>query len=282
MMPMRSTWDAEDDARTMIASLVIGRATPTDPGGGSEQVHDFDVERFDGNRLAVEVTRCTDSSALQTLAEIDKRDWRSMNLKHSWNAGLARSIGVKSVVGWLVDAVVRVEQSGIETLRLRPCFFDGTAISQMQPADRPHATRLMTTGLQEEAGTWYHLGARWFLRAELAEPTVGGEVRLEPQQPGTWTGPSALVDVAEEYASKADTIAKLAKATAYAERHLFVWIDSTATEPFSAFGIKDLVRGLAEPHVPRAIDAVWLASTLNQVVRWHRQEGWRDFGLWRA
>jgi hypothetical protein len=74
----------------------------------------------------------------------------------------------------------------------------------------------------------------------------------------------------------------MAKAAAYAERHLFVWIDSTATEPFGAFGPRDLVRGLAEPRVPQAIGAVWLASTLNQVVRWHRQEGWRDFGARRA
>lgn len=119
-MPMRSTWDTDDDAGTIVASIVIGRATPTDVGGRSEKLHDFDVERFDGTRLAVEVTRCTDPNTLQT------------------------------------------------------------------------------------------------------------------------------------------------------------------AEPFGAFGSRDMVRGLAEPHVQRAIDAVWLVSTLNLVVRSHRQEGWRDFGLWRA
>ncbi len=282
MSPMRSTWDAEDDARTIVASLVIGRATPTDLGGGSEQVHDFDVERFDGSRLAVEVTRCTDPNALQTHAEIDNRVWLSASLTHNWDAGFARSMGVGIVADSLVGAVVLIEQSGLETLRLRPCFFDGTAINGMQPADRPHASRLMSTDLHDVARTWYHRGARSFVRAERAEPTVGGEVRVALQQSGAWTGPSALVDVAEEYASKPDTMSNLAQATVYAERHLFVWIDSTATGPFGAFGLRNLVRGLAEPHVPRAIDAVWLASTLNQVVRWHRQEGWRDFGVWRA
>jgi hypothetical protein len=282
MMPMRSTWDAEDDARTIVASIIIGRATPTDRGGGSDQLHDFDVERFDGGRLAVKVIRCTDPSTLQTEAEIDKRVWLSTSLTHSWDAGFARSIDVTSVAKSLIDAVVQIEQSGLETIRLRPCFFDGTAINQMQPADRPHAERLMSAGLHDVGRTWYHLGARSFVRAERAEPSVGGEVRPALQQSGAWTGPAALVDVAEEYASKSDNITKLAKATAYAERHLFVWIDSTAAEPFGAFGSRDLVRGLAEPHVPRAIDAVWLASTLNQVVRWHRQEGWRDFGVWRA
>jgi hypothetical protein len=282
MLPMRSTWDAEDDARAVVASIVVGRATPTDPGGGSEPLHDFDVERFDGNRLAVEVTRCTDPFTFEAQVEIDWRVWLSTGLTHSWNAGFARPIGVETIAQELVGALVLIEQAGLETLRLRPCFFDGTAISQMEPADRPHATRLMSAGLQDVARTWYHLGARSFVRAERGEPSVGGEVRVVLQRSGAWTGPSALVDVAEEYGSKLDTMSKLAKATGYAERHLFVWIDSSATEPFSAFGSKDLVRGLAEPHVPRAIDAVWLASTLNQVVRWHRQEGWRDFGVWRA
>ena len=161
-------------------------------------------------------------------------------------------------------------------------LFDGTTINQMHPADRRHATRLMSTGLQDVGRIWYHLGARSFVRAERAEPTVGGEVRLVLPQSGAWTGPSSLVDVAEEYASKPDNMFKLTQAIGYAERHLFVWIDSSFAEPFGAFGSKDLVRGLAEPHVPRAIDAVWLASTSNQVVRWHRQEGWRDFGVSRA
>jgi hypothetical protein len=230
----------------------------------------------------VEVTRYTDPNAFETQAEIDWRVWLSTDLRHSWNAEFVRPIGVKSAAESLVGAVVLIEQSGLETLRLRPCFFDGTAISQMQPTDRSHAIRLVSSGLQDVGRTWYHRGARSFVRAERAEPTVGGEVRIALQQSVAWTGPSALVDVAEEYASKPDTMSKLAKATRYAERHLFVWIDSSTTEPFGAFGSKDLVRGLAEPHVPRAIDAVWLASTLNQVVRWHRQEGWRDFGVWRA
>jgi hypothetical protein len=275
---MRSTWDAEDDARTIVASLLIGRATPTDPRGGTEQLHDFDVERFDGSRLAVEVTRCTEPIG----DDVDDRVWPSTRLTHVWDASFARSIVGRDVAASLVDAVVLFEQAGLETVRLRPCFFDGTTVNQMQPADRPNAARLMNAGLQDLGRTWYHLGARSFMRAERADPAVGGEVRVALQRSSAWTGPSALVDVAEEYASKPDNMAKLAAARAYAERHLFVWIDSTATEPFGAFGSKDIVRGLAEPHVPRAIDAVWLASTLNQVVRWHRQEGWRDFGVWRA
>lgn len=283
---MRSTWDAEGDARAVVASIVVGRATPTDPGLGSEPLHDFDVELFDGNRLAVEVARCSDPNAFGAEAEIEieiaRRVWLSTRLTYSWNAGFVRPIGVTSAAESLVGAVVLIEQAGLETLRLRPCFFDSTAISQMEPADRPHATRLMSAGLQDVARTWYHLGARSFVRAERSEPSVGGEVRVALQRSGAWTGPSALVDVAEEYGSKPDTMSKLAKATGYAERHLFVWIDSSANEPFGAFGSKDLVRGLAEPHVPRGNRRSVLASTLNQVVRWHRQEGWRDFGVWRA
>jgi hypothetical protein len=279
---MRSTWDSDDDARMIVASLVIGRATPTDLSGRSEQLHDFDVERFDGSRFAVKVTRCTDSNAEETTSELDQRVWPSSQLLHSWDASFARSNELTMAGQSLVDAVVAIEQSGLDAVRLRPCFFDGTTLSQMQLADRPHAERLMSSGLHEVGRRWYHRGARSFVRAERAEPMVGGEVRVVLQQPGAWTGGSALVDVAEEYASKPENVAKLPKTATYAERHLFVWIDSTAPEPFSAFGSKDSVRGLAEPHVPRAIDAVWLASTLNQVVRWHRQEGWRDFGVWRA
>ena len=172
---MRSTWDAEGDARAVVASIVVGRATPTDPGLGSEPLHDFDVELFDGNRLAVEVARCSDPNAFGAEAEIEiaRRVWLSTRLTYSWNAGFVRPIGVTSAAESLVGAVVLIEQAGLETLRLRPCFFDSTAISQMEPADRPHATRLMSAGLQDVARTWYHLGARSFVRAERSEPSVG-------------------------------------------------------------------------------------------------------------
>jgi hypothetical protein len=50
-MPMKPRWNEEDDARAIVASIMIGRATPRDLGGGSEQLHDFDVERFDGADL---------------------------------------------------------------------------------------------------------------------------------------------------------------------------------------------------------------------------------------
>ncbi len=277
---MRSTWDAEDDARMIVAAILIGRATPTDLRGGSDQLHDFDVECFDGKRLAVEVTRCTNPSTRQAQAEIDTREWRSPALTHSWYVGLAPSVRVRSVTEWLVDAVVLIEHCGLEKLRLRPCFFDGTAIYRMQLDDRQHAVQLRSHGLQDVARRWYDQGARRFVQLRPADPAVGGEVSLELPPSAGWTDPSELVDVAEEYASKPDSISKLEKAIAHAERHLFVWIDDTMPEPFGAFNFG--VRGLPDPHLPASIDAVWLASTVNQVVRWHRQEGWRDFGLWRA
>jgi hypothetical protein len=163
------------------------------------------------------VTRCTDPTALQTEAEIDKRIWQSTRLTNSWDAGFARSIVVRTVAESLIDAVVVIEQSGVETLRLRPCFFDGTLISQMQPPDRPHAERLLSAGVHDLGRAWYHRGARSFVRAERAELTVGGGVRLGLHPSGAWTGPAALVKVAEEYASKPDNMAKLAKAAAYAD-----------------------------------------------------------------
>jgi hypothetical protein len=94
-----------------------GHATSTDLGGGSEQLHDFDVERFDRSRLALEVTRCTHPTALQTQAEIDKRVWQSTRLTHSWDAGFARSIVVRTIAESLLEAVVVIEQSGLDNRR---------------------------------------------------------------------------------------------------------------------------------------------------------------------
>lgn len=111
---MRSTWDAEGDARAVVASIVVGRATPTDPGLGSEPLHDFDVELFDGNRLAVEVARCSDPNAFGAEAEIEiaRRVWLSTRLTYSWNAGFVRPIGVTSAAESLVGAVVSLSKRG--------------------------------------------------------------------------------------------------------------------------------------------------------------------------
>jgi hypothetical protein len=84
----RLPWDNEESARTLVGSMLGGTIVERDPGGGPEQLHDFDVRFADGTTIAFEVTRFTDSERERTMSHIERLDWHFPGLACDWHLGL--------------------------------------------------------------------------------------------------------------------------------------------------------------------------------------------------
>jgi hypothetical protein len=93
-------WNKEADAGKVLRSQLGGVVRERDPGGGAEQLHDFDLVLDDGRTIAVEVTQYTDADALATKHEVAKRDWHSKALHSNWSVSMVPVYNVGNVLGF--------------------------------------------------------------------------------------------------------------------------------------------------------------------------------------
>jgi hypothetical protein len=284
----RRPWDPEAHAAEIFAALLGGVVDPLDPGGGAEQLHDFDLSLPDGATIAVEVTRHNTPSSLAVLAELDQRDWHFQGIRHVWVVDMIPSYNVAAVHDEIVDLLVELEAAEIHTLHLRPELFDETLTDdELDDKDQPDRALLDKRGVREAAKRLRDLGAR--LVYELADASQGrGEVIMgEAPQAGS-TGPSIVVELIERHAGRPDNAAKLAAASDRSERHLFVWVETSQQAAVAAFGFSAILpdgAGMPDqaPALPGCVDAVWAVTAYDNAHIWqyHRQHGWPDFGTWR-
>ncbi len=196
---------------------------------GGEQAHDWTIILRDGRRVAVEVTQHADQAMREFWAKADH--YREM----------------PSLPG-LYSVVVRPTANRNALWRRLP------ALLPTIPYEVGHRLEYIKWHLghdsREVADELLGLGVEWFNFVESAKPAIslstGG---------GGWLHPSVVADAA--VAELAKNRCKLASATNVDERHMFVWIDSSASQPWSSLRNED---GLPEPVLLDGADSLWVGA----------------------
>ena len=87
------------------------------------------------------------------------------------------------------------------------------------------------------------------------------------------TAPSVIIDLVEHHAALGDNTAKLTKVLDAAEKHLFIWVESSHQQAVAAiaFGI---LPG-SPPQLPDCMDAAWAVTAYTDADIWqyHRRHG---------
>ena len=262
-------WDEESDAADLMQSRLGGVTHRVDPGGGHQQLHDFDLELENGATVAVEVTRDTVASHRSLLSEVDRRAWRFPELSFDWVVDMIASYSVREVHSKIARPLAELEGASV----------DSALLSRPNRSNRASEHDLPEGPAREAGAELYALGARLVYRIGAATSGGGSVIMSEATQAGS-TAPSVVVEVVEHHAALEDNVAKLSRANPAWERHLFIWVENSSQQAVAtmAFGI------LPErsPELPAPIDAVWAVTAyeLARIWRYHRSEGWRDLGSW--
>ncbi|MGH9223220.1 MAG: hypothetical protein ACRD2W_05435 [Acidimicrobiales bacterium] len=230
-----------------------------DPGGGSTQMHDFDVVLPGDRVVAVEVTRHTVSAENASRAETAKREWQFPALGYDWVVDMTVHHDVRHVHREFPALLAEVEAAGLDRFDLKHKTPSGPAAEALQ-AMRAAGARLLYRHIEAKAG-----GGRIILGAASVVGSTAADV---------------LTGVTERYGNLADNARKVASAEAD-ERHLFIWVESGQHQATSAMAFEVLPE--RHPELPERIDAVWLATAydVSQVWRWSRIGGWEDLGTLR-
>ncbi|HZP14949.1 MAG TPA: hypothetical protein VFA96_03930 [Nocardioides sp.] len=279
-MPRLRPWDEEADAAALLAAYLDGVVHRRDPGGGAEQRHDFDLQLRDGRTIAIEVTRHTVAEYLRTLAAVDARDWYFPSLSNNWVVDMSGPYNVRALHNQIAQPLTALEAAGFEQLLLRQALFDATlADDELDDDERSARAKLAAAGAWGAAESLYNMGVRSVCRIGAADESGGLIIPSDAPRAGA-TGASVVVDLVEYHAALADNAAKLARAAQADERHLFVWVESSQDQAVAAFGFPLLPE--RPPLLPDDIDAVWVVTAFDQAHIWqyHRDDGWRDLGVW--
>jgi hypothetical protein len=275
-------WDSEVHAMEVITLFLGGQSIPLDPGGGAQQLHDFDQHLESGIVIAVEVTRANNSADLQFVQEVSKVDWESDALSQTWIVDVRGIPNVRVLRDKVIPLLAAFEAADITSVHLRHEMFD---IAAPGAADSAQELQILDRSGTLAAGE------------ELCRIGVCLVYSLGPASPGrvevgygsvvSSTAPSLVADVALDHAHRRDNAVKLAAADDRAERHLFVWVEASLHSEVAAFAFDDGLGVAALPteplDIPDCIDAVWLATAFDpsRVWRYHREHGWESLGSFK-
>jgi hypothetical protein len=257
-------WDEQADAERIVTRVLGGSVDPgsRDPGGGSQQRHDFDVILSNGRVIAVEVTQHTSKKYLDMLGAIDRCDWDFSQLHYDWNVSIVGTLNVREVEKRIAGPLARLESRDLESLVWR------------QPTDLAAQLTAEELDAVEEL---HKLGVRIAFRSS-SRSGAGGHVHVGEAARAGSIGPEAVVAAVEDCAADTGNEQKLSNATYADERHLFVWM----TNPTAAYDAMT-VGGLPDtaPVLPPSVDAVWAARAAGRFRTWlyRRDEEWRDLDL---
>jgi len=198
-----------------------------DQGGGS--LYDWTIILRDGRRVAVEVTQHADQA------------WREFWSKEDHYKKLPTLPGFYSVV---------VEP----TADRRTLWARLPVLLPTIPHEIGHRLEYIKWHLdhasRDVADELIDIGVKWFSFHESSNPAISLSTTG-----GGWLHHSVVAEAA--LAELGKNRAKLASATDVDERHMFVWIDSSASQPWSSLRDAD---GLPEPVQLDGADVLWVGA----------------------
>lgn len=238
-----------------MVAMLGGVSEVRDPGGGSVAIHDFDLHLDDGRTIAVEVTRSNVEAELQQQAEVARSDPHFTGLRFNWHLGMGSRFDVRTIRAEAPALLAALEESGVE------------AVGVPEKGSTPEGPTVRALR---------SIGVRLLYRLNEAS-SAGGTVDIGAGPVTGATAPHMAVEVAEQAAERKGKAAKLA-ASAAAERHLFVWVESSRHAAVAAIRGGELPE--RAPELPNGIDVVWLAVAYEHPDVWQfdRRSGWSSWG----
>lgn len=259
-----------------IAALLVGEVTETelkelDPGGGREQLPDFEVlDLKSADRIGVmEVTTTTRSQRAHFAAQVRQQDWQLPDLMWSWSIHTNRTADPRQLRRELGVILVAMEHVGPpeDWLPERPGL--------VEPEEGALPKALVNLGVVA-ACAWNH-------HAILGEAWVSVQLRVPG---GSFSSQRALTSEIQAELNKLDNITKLSSYLGRAE--LFVWLDigdgaaaamTLCTPPWD-----QTLASVAAPSLPAGVTAVWAATGMadwprpaTSVLRFD-ETGWQSLG----
>jgi hypothetical protein len=251
-------------AGTIVARQLGGTPIARDVPGGAEGTHDLDVELPDGRRIALEVTSAGDEG-IESLRSAAFKVWKAPSLNSDWWLGLPMEgqFSVKPAMANVVPHLAVLEQHDLREVG-----------GSLRPRDQ------IPTDAHEDAvravRAVFNLGVRRATR--LGPPNSSEPAKLLVSLSGSaGSNFDAMNDLVAERARK-----KVDKLTAAAghERHLFVWIRSSASD--AELAIATLPPPASTPALADGIGVVWVATSGGPDALYARLLRLRPRGRWET
>lgn len=199
----------EEQAARIVAALSDCVCKQLDPGGGSDQLPDFEIRNSSNERIGVLEVTSTVAGEIAAFRSAQPKNRISCDQLHFRWFIVMRSADAKLKVlrKTLPPLLVQAEQQGFlppSPMELVPGFnfLDG---------DEPQ-TSLSSEGV-------------WMLCARAAQGSQRGTVHVEPPAQGGGIGLEMVTVSVEAELGKADNLAKLTTALDGERSELFVWLD---------------------------------------------------------
>jgi hypothetical protein len=237
-------WDEETAAGDLYVNLNGGRWEPIDGAGAPNSTYDIRVTLPGGRTVALEVTQDTEQKVRHQRAVEARLEWESDKLDAWWEVAVIEPCDIRALHGAIFDLIAELAATGTTSL----------IIGNSTPRS-PLIERLLA------------LGVRLVHRVADANP---GYVNVSPASQAGSTGPSVLVDIAEDHANRPDNAKKLRIETTD-ERHLWIWVTHDRGQQIAAI-VGDQAPTMA-PTVPDWVDSIWIATadTAPTVWNWNRE-----------
>ena len=241
-------WDEETAAADLFVDLNGGSWEAIDGINAPNSTYDIKVTLPSGRTVALEVTQDTTQKVRHQRAIEAQLEWESDNLDAWWEVAVVEPCDVRALHGAIFDLVAEFDATGKTSL----------IIGNSTPPS-PLVEKLLA------------LGVRLLHRVADANP---GYVNVSPASQAGSTGPSVLVDIAEDHANRRDNAKKLDISTTD-ERHLWIWVTHERGQQIAAI-LGDRAPTV-NPAVAESVDSIWIATadTAPTVWSWTREQGWR-------
>ena len=127
-MPSHDEKRAAELLQAFLGGTIVWRDVP----GAAPNTHDFEVQRPNGDIVAVEVTRVTDEAQRAFWNAVAKQQWQACSLKRSWSLVVVPDARIKNLRNQ-VEPLLR------ELERLQVCKFGLCAVVPSVPLRRAPA-----------------------------------------------------------------------------------------------------------------------------------------------
>jgi hypothetical protein len=227
-------------AKILQTALPGVQIVPIDPGGGPQQLHDFNLVDSAGSVEALEVTEATVASLRSASATRAKKlssgAVPAPGLRRKWHLIPTEQTPLDQLdkaIPLLVQIESKIQADGLDSW-----------------TEHPEAQRLMTDFRLAYARPWGETSDPMLVVGRPADLTVWVE---NPGDPGYW-----VQQVVRDEANKDDNKRKLAASGAM-ERHLFIWVDVDYYLPWQDLDKERLPT--TQPSLPAEVTTVWVATS---------------------
>jgi hypothetical protein len=246
-MARERSWDEESAAGDLFIRVNGGTWEQLDGVHAPDSTYDITATLPTGNTVALEVTQDTTQAIRWQNAVQAGLGWTSDQLDGWWEVAVVEPCNVRALHDAIFDLITEFDTRGERSLVI------GNSTPSSGFVDRLRA-----------------LGVRLLHRVGDTKP---GYVNVSPAAQAGSTGPSVLVEIAQDHGNRQDNAKKLNIATTD-ERHLWIWVTHDRGEQIAAM-VGD-VRPTDAPSVPEFVDRVWIATadTSPTLWSWTRHKGW--------